>query len=129
MGARYENTYDVGAGLYAIREVICDRGFCQKLNLELKSENPENGCIWYRFHHGVTFTSWGEKITVTLIPRGENLTSVIIRSECGLPTQFVDWGKNQSNVNHIFKYIEEALLVRCASSGYASGEEEGARRL
>ena len=116
MGARHENYYEVGAGIDAIRRVISCRDFCEKLNLELKSENPDGERVWYRFHHGVTFTSWGEKITITLTPRSENLTSVVILSECGMPTQFIDWGKNKSNVNNIFKYIEQTLLTPCASS-------------
>lgn len=80
------------------------------LNLQLKSENPNGTGVWFRIHHGATFTSWGEKITVTLTPQGEG-TVVDIISECGMPTQIVDWGKNASNVNAIFRYLENGLPV------------------
>ena len=37
------------------------------LNVNLKSENPgDNGSMWFRVHHGMTMTSYGEKITITL---------------------------------------------------------------
>ena len=78
------------------------------LNLVLKSENPNGTGVWFRIHHGATMTSWGEKITVTLTPQGEG-TVVDIISECGMPTQIVDWGKNASNVNAVFRYLEAGL--------------------
>lgn len=80
------------------------------LNVELKSENPTPTGVWFRIHHGVTFTSWGEKITVTLQNLG-NGTGVDILSECGMPTQVVDWGKNASNVQVLFAYLEQGLPV------------------
>ncbi len=89
--------------------ILKDRSFCSKLNLELKSENPTSTGVWFRFHHGTTFSSWGEKITVTLTPLPSNITKVDVKSECGMPTQVVDWGKNRQNVCNILEYIEKQL--------------------
>ena len=78
------------------------------LNLALKSENETPNGVWFRIHHGVTWSSWGEKITVTLT-RVENGTDVQIISQCGMPTQVIDWGKNSSNIRVIFNYLEKGM--------------------
>jgi len=78
------------------------------LNLVLKSENETPTGVWYRIHHGTTFSSWGEKITVTLT-RNDGGTGVDILSECGMPTQVVDWGKNRKNVIAIFNHLEKGM--------------------
>ena len=80
------------------------------LNVALKSENPMPNGVWFRIHHGTTFTSWGEKITVTLTDLGGS-TAVDILSECGMPTQMVDWGKNASNVRVLFDYLEKDMTA------------------
>lgn len=102
------------ASQYFIDELRSSR-FCDKLNLSLKSENPTNTGVWYRFHHGVTMASWGEKITVTVTPLGPNTTQVIILSECGMPTQVIDWGKNRSIVCNLFEHLEKYVPERVAS--------------
>ena len=37
---------------------------------------------------------------------GEAVTHVRIHSECGMPTQVIDWGKNQQVVCNIYEYLE-----------------------
>lgn len=93
--------------------------FCVSLNFEMKSENPIAGGIWYRFHHGMTMSSYGEKITVTLSSLNDGSVQTTVHSECGMPTQMVDWGKNKSNVEIIFNYIESALNQAPQSFGTA----------
>ena len=112
MAASYESSYVIGTDIESIREVVRDTGFSSALRLEMKSENPIADGVWYRFHHGTTFTSWGEKITITLGRVGEASTSLSIFSECALPTQVIDWGKNRKNVHNIFEYIEKQLAAR-----------------
>lgn len=73
-------------------------------NFALRSENPTPTGVWFRVHHGASFTSWGEKITVTLTPMGQQ-TKVNIFSECGMPTQIIDGGKNRQVVNYLFDFI------------------------
>ena len=106
MGAKYQEMFTINANLQALCDVIRSREFSSDLRVAIKSENPTQTCIWYRIHHGVTFTSWGEKITVTLTPVDDNMTQVSILSECGMPTQVIDWGKNRQVVNNIYKYLE-----------------------
>ena len=78
------------------------------LNVTLKSENPVENGVWYRIHHGTSFASWGEKITVTL-ENGGTSSRVTVLSECGMPTQVIDWGKNASNVRAVFAYLEKGM--------------------
>lgn len=78
-------------------------------NFALRSENPTpDGGVWFRVHHGASFTSWGEKVTVTLTPMGQQ-TRIHIHSECGMPTQLVDGGKNAKVVRYLFDYILRPL--------------------
>ena len=79
------------------------------LNVSLKSENNDpNGSIWFRIHHGMSMTSYGEKITVTVTPQ-QGGTGIHILSECGMPTQIIDYGKNKKNVAAIFRYLEDGM--------------------
>ena len=106
MAAKHENTYIINASMEQLRAAILDSAFSTKLNVSMKSENPSPTGIWYRFHHGVTIASWGEKITITLTPMGNMATQVHIHSECGMPTQIIDWGKNKQIVCNVYEYLE-----------------------
>ena len=54
------------------------------------------------FRVGINWRSWGEEVTMTFRPR-----EVSLYSKCRWITQFVDWGKNQSNCEAIAKVYEE----------------------
>lgn len=71
----------------------------------------------YTFKHGVSFTSWGETVTIQLVPVAENVTNLYITSECSLPTQIVDWGKNAENITKIMCYLDSS--VNYAMMNYA----------
>ena len=79
------------------------------LNVSLKSENPTESGVWFRIHHGMTAASYGERITVTLTRLPNGGTGAEIESECVMPTQMFDAGKNKSNVNVIFGYLEKDM--------------------
>lgn len=106
MAANYKNTYTMNVSLQQLCDVIRSQAFADKLRVLMKSENPTPTGVWYRFHHGTSFTSWGEKITITLTPLAANLTQVDIHSECGMPTQVIDWGKNKQVVCNVYEYLE-----------------------
>lgn len=77
-----------------------------KLNFTFQSEHPDGyGGCWFAICHSVSMTSWGENIKVSLHPIDFNTTDIEINSECALPTQIVDWGKNKKNIEAIFKYL------------------------
>ena len=90
------------------------------LRFILKSENPaEGGSVWFRLHSGMSAKSYGEKITITLRPTAYG-TNVHIHSECGLPTQLMDLGKNKSNCEAIFNYLEQGIASAPAAAAYTA---------
>ncbi len=44
---------------------------------------------------GFNFRSWGERILINFLPDN----SISITSQCSLPSQCFDWGKNRDNVS------------------------------
>ena len=116
--AQESKTYNIGAGSFYAE--LCDMQICMRLNLELKSQNPMQGGCWYRFHHGMSMTSWGEKITISVYALSENSTRVDVHSECGMPTQIFDWGKNKKNVKAIFDYLDQYVPLRAPALVSAS---------
>lgn len=105
MAASHQEIYTMQVSIPVLCNVIRSREFADQLRTEIKSENPMPNGVWYRIHHGVSFSSWGEKITITLTALAENTTQVTIHSECGMPTQVVDWGKNRQVVCNIYEYL------------------------
>ena len=76
-----------------------------------------NGALHYQYQHGVGMASWGETIDIWLTALGERATQVDIRSECYLPTQVVDWGKNKENVVNLFNYLDYCVNTYLANNG------------
>ena len=109
MAAKYQQTYTMNAGIQVLCNIIQSKAFADKLRTEIKSVNPTPTGVWYRIHHGASFTSWGEKITITLTMLGEAMTQVNIHSECGMPTQVIDWGKNKQVVCNVYEYLEASI--------------------
>ena len=60
------------------------------------------GKVW-RIEESFSMSSWGTNIEV----RALGAARIHIRSECALPTQCFDWGKNKRNV----RALQAALLV------------------
>jgi membrane protease subunit (stomatin/prohibitin family) len=57
----------------------------------------------------MSWVSYGEKITITLTPLAATTILVQIHSECGMPTQVIDWGKNRSVVTNIYNQLMSSL--------------------
>lgn len=109
MAAQYGQNYSINASMEQIINILRSPGFSAPLNITLKSENPSPTGVWFRFHHGMSWVSYGEKITITLTPLSATNVLVQIHSECGMPTQVIDWGKNRSVVNNIYNQLMIAL--------------------
>jgi hypothetical protein len=58
----------------------------------------------------MNLATWGDNITITVV-RSPNGCSVDIISECALPTQIIDWGSNQGNIQ-TFEYWLNNILVQ-----------------
>ena len=74
------------------------------LKFTIAGESPVQNGLMFLLSHSISFSSWGETIKVYLIAQG-NQTVVDVYSECALPTQIVDWGKNKENVAKVFGYL------------------------
>ena len=60
----------------------------------------------------INFASWGEKIDLHMFPYNEQQTMVEIKSECAMPTQLFDMGKNKENVEKILGYILGGIVIQ-----------------
>lgn len=129
MGASFKNQIVVRCSLQQMLAIIKDPDFCKKLNLkavelvqdevqeepqeiqqeETQDVQQEKNRIAFHFTHGVTFTSWGENISITLTPDADNGICVEVYSVCVEEQQMIDMGKNKSNTKHILEYIEKAV--------------------
>ena len=54
--------------------------------------------------------SWGENVTA-VVGFGPAGSLVTLESECAMPTQFFDWGKNRTNVERIVDQLRAVAPV------------------
>lgn len=106
MAASHQETYVINASMQALCDVIRSQGFANQLKVGISAERPWQSGVCFQLYHGVSFTSWGETIMIALTPMGQNVTQVNIRSECDMPTQIIDWGKNKQVVRSIHQHLE-----------------------
>lgn len=71
----------------------------EKCNFEIKSFDKDLGLIQAKTK--ISLWSWSENIEVRIQDDGH----VKVKSECSLPSQFIDWGKNKRNVKQIFESL------------------------
>lgn len=105
MAASYNNVYSINASVAELSEMLKDVRFWGVFNFQFHGESTVSNGAWFRFATSANLSTWGEKIDIYLSAAGETLTNVNIKSECSMPTQIIDWGKNQENVNKIYMYI------------------------
>jgi ribosomal protein L40E len=109
MAAKYSNTYILNANMGHVCSVIRDAQFCNFLKLNFKAETPMQGGTIYSFSSGVNLASWGENIDINVLYLNENTSQVIIKSECAMPTQIIDWGRNEANVGKIYNHLLSSI--------------------
>lgn len=105
MAASSMDTRMFNAPMQAMINLFRSPLFFTRNKYTFKGESFNGYFTTFSYSHGVTFTSWGENITVTLSMSPNNMVRVDVRSECSVPTQIIDWGKNKENVNAIFSFI------------------------
>ena len=108
MAAKHQQSRNINVNIQQLSNVIRSSSFSNQLNLKWVSENPAPSGVWFWFHHGMSFSSYGEKVIITLTPISNAATKVDIHSECSVPTQIVDWGKNKQVVNSIYDFLLSA---------------------
>ena len=70
------------------------------------------GGVNFHMSASINFASWGEKIDLHMFPYNEQQTMVEIKSECAMPTQLFDMGKNKENVEKILGYILGGIVIQ-----------------
>ena len=70
--------------------------------VELTWIADEDDDLWFG-NTGMNLWSYGENIKIERHAGGR----VTIRSECKMPTQCIDWGRNKRNVNLFFERLED----------------------
>ena len=108
MGAKASDKVLVtGQLMYLVDRLRNIQGF------RIVKEYPDgkNGVI-FEMVHDISFTSWGENITIEMYPLNEAQTVVDILSKCVMPTQVFDMGQNKNNVNDILGYLLYGLQVQ-----------------
>ena len=105
MGLKYEQQFIFNFHINSLYQLLANMHFLteMKFTMNMNSYQPQNCCM--RYNRGMSFTSWGEEITILLTPLGDSQTSMHIVSACVMPTQIIDFGKNRDNVTNISKYI------------------------
>lgn len=79
---------------------------------QITKEYPDGrGGVYFELIHSISFSSWGENISLHMSPYNDTQTLIEIKSECSLPTQLVDWGKNKKNVTTIMSYLLAGVMV------------------
>jgi hypothetical protein len=101
MGAKYQATAQYpGTRADIVRvsqEVAAQSGF------KVQEADPDAGSVKARA--GFSIRSWGENISIHVDDTG----TVQVTSQCLMPTQFVDYGKNKSNVKRFFTGLSARL--------------------
>jgi hypothetical protein len=63
------------------------------------------GWTW-RTGSSMSLASWGEDISITVTSE----TSILVRSQCILPTQCFDWGRNKKNVLALVIVLQHSMM-------------------
>jgi uncharacterized ubiquitin-like protein YukD len=75
------------------------RAALQSLKWQIRQEKGEQITV----STDINLLSWGERVVLDFSQQG----SVLVRSECSLPTQCFDWGKNKANVQKFLTQLEQ----------------------
>lgn len=127
MGASFQNNIVFQCSVQQLIAIVKDPEFSKKLNMKMVEETQSEVGLVYRFNHGATFTSWGEEITITVIPNEDRTVCVDVLSVCVEQEQMIDCGKNKSNIKHIFDYIVNALQKQAADAQAAAMQAAAAQ--
>lgn len=109
MAASHNGTFIIQSSLAQVNALICDPAFGRSTGLTFASHAPTPHQISFNFTTGVTFTSWGEIVNITIAAIGPQQVQMTVFSECAMPTQIVDWGTNRDNVTRIVNYVNQNI--------------------
>ncbi len=105
MAANHTETYVFNIHIQQMYSIVRDARFVNGLHLSYRSETALQNGMSLRYTNDMSMSSWGEDIDIILIYVNDSTTQVTIKSECSLPTQVIDWGKNKKNVQQVYQYL------------------------
>lgn len=74
---------------------------------KIKNENQERGGLYGKV--GMSWTSFGELVKVSVQPNGSNKTLIEITSKPMFPATIADYGKNLKNVNSFVDFLNQQI--------------------
>jgi hypothetical protein len=93
-------------------DVPYDRVFAMMItimsNVGIKSYNCDPATKIFTATTGMSFSSYGEDLMIAVIPTVKG-SSVRIRSECSMPTQVIDYGRNKKNIERFAQELGRLL--------------------
>ena len=115
MAAKYQNKKVYQLSFESVCNAFRGVGVIKRLDFGFKSESVVGESRVFNLSSDINLASWGEKITVT-VTAVDSGVCVDVLSECALPTQIIDWGKNQKNVEAVFGFLDAnaPTLAACA---------------
>jgi hypothetical protein len=101
MGARYQGVVQFPGTREQV--IAASQEAARRSGLRVTAADPATGTVHAETR--VSMSSWGEKVTVYV----DAYNQVSVTSQCLLPTQLIDWGKNKRNVNRFFGHLTALL--------------------
>jgi len=77
-------------------------------NIGIKSYTCDPATKIFSASTGMNLASYGEDLMIAITPTVKG-SAVRIRSECSMPTQLVDWGKNKKNIDRFAQELGRLL--------------------
>jgi hypothetical protein len=102
MGKGHEETVSVPLGIdEAYRRALSATDAFNRAKVSAADEQAHR----VELKVGMSFKSWGEKVTIGLTPEGEGVTRADLSSQASLGTTMVDYGKNHDNVQQVKDWL------------------------
>ena len=75
-------------------------------NWKIKNIYKDEGKARIEVRTGISFRSWGEKLTIEIERVGLNKTKIRVTSKPLVPTTIIDYGKNNENVVSLISFLK-----------------------
>ncbi len=77
-------------------------------NIGIKNYTCDPATKIYTASTGMSFSSYGEDLMIAVMPTVKG-SAVRIRSECSMPTQVIDYGRNKKNIDRFAQELGRLL--------------------
>lgn len=102
---------------------VCDTAQAEAMTVSVA--DPGSGFV--KMSSGANLATWGENLEVRLRPVAADAVEVTVTS--ALKFGLVDWGKNSTNVERVFRRLSERLAAPSAPTGAWQPDPSGRHEL